>query len=178
MTIDDVHNSRYSYAGSKIFGELLFLSYQKLGLDVRIVRPHNVYGPRMGFNHVVPQVIERICKKENPFKIYGHSQTRAFCYIDDAINAFEIIMNNDNCSGKIIHLGTDEETHITDLVHKLFHISEYHPETVLVDPPEGLVNRRCPDITLLKNIGYKPKINLHTGLMSSYAWYLKHYNKK
>ena len=131
LTIDDVYNSRYSYAGSKILGELLFLSYQNLGLDIRIVRPHNVYGPRMGFNHVVPQVIERIYKKETPFRVYGPNQTRAFCYIDDAINAFELIMNNPQCGGKIIHLGTNEETNILSLTKQLFKISNFNPKNFM-----------------------------------------------
>ena len=177
LTIDDVYNSRYSYAGSKIFGELLFLSYKKLGLDIRIVRPHNVYGPRMGFNHVIPQVLERIYKKETPFKIYGYSQTRAFCYIDDAVRAFDLIMNHDNCNGKIIHLGTDHETNIQDLVEGILTISNYSPEIKLVDPPEGSVDRRCPDISLLRQIGFEPEIELFTGLKLSCDWYMNYYKE-
>ena len=175
LTIDDVYNSRYSYAGSKILGELLFLSYQNLGLDIRIVRPHNVYGPRMGFNHVVPQVIERIYKKETPFRVYGPNQTRAFCYIDDAINAFELIMNNPQCGGKIIHLGTNEETNILSLTKQLFKISNFNPKVKLVDPPKGSVKRRCPDVTFLENIGYSPKISLQQGLTKSYNWYSEYF---
>jgi|TARA_R110000782_G_scaffold121065_4_gene212140 nucleoside-diphosphate-sugar epimerase len=178
LTIDDVYNPRYSYAGSKILGELLFLNYQKLGLDVRIVRPHNVYGPRMGFDHVIPQVIERIHNQESPFKIYGASQTRAFCYIDDAVNAFELIMNSPECSGKIIHLGTDEETNIELLVKKLFKISNFFPKIDLMDPLEGSVHRRCPDITFLKSIGYTPKTPLHHGLTKSYEWYVNYFRNK
>ena len=176
LTIDNIYNSRYSYAGSKILGELLFLSYHdKMGLDVRIVRPHNVYGARMGFKHVIPQVIERICKKENPFKIYGYNQTRAFCHIDDAVKAFELIMNSDKCSGKVVHLGTNEETKILDLVQSLFDISRYDPKIELVDPPLGSVDRRCPDISLLSSIGYEPKVKLYDGLLSSYKWYLDYF---
>lgn len=177
ITIDDVYNSRYSYAGSKILGELLFLSYQKLGLDVRIVRPHNVYGPRMGFDHVIPQVIERIYNKETPFKVYGPNQTRAFCYIDDAVNAFELIMNNPQCEGKIIHLGTNEETNILSLVEQLFNISNFSPEVELVEPPEGSVERRCPDVSFLESIGYSPKTTLQQGLTKSYDWYTNYFNK-
>ncbi len=178
LTIDDVYNSRYSYAGSKILGELLFLNYQKLGLDVRIVRPHNVYGPRMGFDHVVPQVIERIYNQESPFKIYGADQSRAFCYIEDAANAFEIIMNSPECSGKIIHLGNNEETFIKDLVFDLFKISGYHPQTHLVAPPQGSVERRCPDVSFLSSLGYTPQTSLQQGLTKSYEGYLNYFKNK
>tara|TARA_Y100001970_G_scaffold283094_1_gene397451 strand:- start:417 stop:1307 length:891 start_codon:yes stop_codon:yes gene_type:complete len=177
ISIDDVYNSRYSYAGSKIFGELLFLSYSnQYNLDVRIVRPHNFYGPRMGFEHVIPQVIKRIHDKENPFKIYGHNQTRAFCYIKDAIEAMELVMNSENCRGKIIHIGTSVETKIIDLVQLLFRICNYHPDIKLVDPPAGSVNRRCPDISLLSELtDFKPKIDLEHGLRKSCDWYLDYY---
>tara|TARA_R100000081_G_C4820247_1_gene179232 strand:- start:3477 stop:4427 length:951 start_codon:yes stop_codon:yes gene_type:complete len=177
VSIDDVSNPRFSYAGTKIYGELLCLNYHKqYDLDVKIVRPHNFYGGRMGFEHVIPQVIKRIHSKEDPFKIYGHNQTRSFCYIDDAINQMELVMNSDECNGKILHLGTDVETKILDLVTKLFDISGYHPNVELVKPPEGSVDRRCPDITLLKSVtGYEPKFDLDYGLGKSYEWYLKYY---
>ena len=129
----------------------------------------------MGFNHVIPQVIERIYKKESPFKIYGHNQTRAFCHINDAVKAFELIMNSNECNGKIVHLGTNEETNIYDLITKLFDISNYYPKVKLVDPPVGSVDRRCPDVSFLSSIGYKPQVSLQEGLNESYEWYLNYF---
>ena len=179
LSIDDVYNPRFSYAGSKMFGELLFLNYSKqYNLDVKIVRPHNFYGARMGFEHVVPQVIKRIYEKESPFKIYGYNQTRSFCYIDDAINALELVMNSDECSGKIVHIGTNIETKIVDLVKNLFDICNYSPKFELVNAPIGSVDRRCPDISLLSELtGYKPKFNLDYGLRESCNWYLNYYRR-
>ena len=162
-----------------MFGELLFLNYSKqYNLDVKIVRPHNFYGARMGFEHVVPQVIKRIYEKESPFKIYGYNQTRSFCYIDDAINALELVMNSDECSGKIVHIGTNIETKIVDLVKNLFDICNYSPKFELVNAPIGSVDRRCPDISLLSELtGYKPKFNLDYGLRESCNWYLNYYRR-
>ena len=179
LSIDDIYNPRYSYAGSKIFGELLFLSYKEhYGLDIRIVRPHNIYGPRMGFEHVIPQVAKRIFNKEDPFKIYGYNQSRSFCYIEDAVNGLELIMNNEECSGKVFNLGSDDEIKIKDLVDSCFEISNYYPKTQLVDPPLGSVERRLPDINLISNLtGYKPSVSLRGGLDITLNWYLSHYDK-
>ena len=177
ISIDDVYNPRYSYAGSKIFGELLFLNYHKhYNLDVKIVRPHNFYGARMGFEHVIPQVLKRVYNKQDPFEIYGHNQTRAFCYISDAINAMELVMESEKCTGKIIHIGNSEETKVADLVQLIFQLCDYNPSVEIVDPPVGSVSRRCPDISLLtKYTGFIPKFDLEYGLRKSCEWYLNYY---
>ena len=87
-TIDDVLNERFSYGGSKLAAEILINSFSKqYGLKFQIIRYHNIYGPRMGTKHVMPQMIYRTKNKQNPFLIYGPKQTRAFCYIDDAVDA-------------------------------------------------------------------------------------------
>lgn len=65
VSVEDVFNPRWSYATSKIMGELLFINS---GLNYSIVRPHNIYGPRMGYDHVIPEVITRILSKETPLK--------------------------------------------------------------------------------------------------------------
>ena len=64
----------------KFLESLLFSNYSKIfGFECTILRYHNIYGPRMGFKHVIPNLVERFIKdKENPFKMYGHDQTRAF----------------------------------------------------------------------------------------------------
>ena len=81
--IDD----RMSYGLSKFFGEFLISSFLKdTKINGCIVRFHNIYGPRMGNKHVIPELIKRIETSKINLKIYGGKQTRAFCYIDDAIN--------------------------------------------------------------------------------------------
>ena len=69
LVIPDIHNPRYSYGGGKIISELLAINYGRKDFErVVTVRPHNVFGPDMGWEHVIPQFIERIIKKENPFQ--------------------------------------------------------------------------------------------------------------
>ena len=88
----------------------------------------------MGFEHVIPQVAKRIFNKENPFKIYGYNQSRSFCYIEDAVNGLELIMNNEECSGKVFNLGSDDEIKIKDLVDFVLKY-QIISKNSLVDPP-------------------------------------------
>lgn len=169
VSIEDVHNPRWSYAGSKILGELMIINS---GLNFSIVRPHNIYGPRMGYDHVIPEVISRILKKEDPFKIYGSGQTRSFCFIDDAVKMLEIIMNSNLSNSKIVNLGVDDEIKIIDLIEKMFQYFNYFPELDIVDPQQGSVDRRCPDVTLLNQIiGKIDKTTLNEGLEKTCKWY-------
>ena len=174
LCIEDVFNPRFSYAGSKIIGELLFVNYsKKYDLRGKIIRFHNIYGPRMGYEHVIPQFCTRILKQENPFKIFGGNQTRAFCFIDDAVQATRDIMEKSDNSIEIFHVGNDqEEISIVELAEKLFTITDFHPKVEILDPPPGSVARRCPSIEKLKNIlDYEPKITLDKGLELTFKWY-------
>jgi nucleoside-diphosphate-sugar epimerase len=169
VSIDDVYNPRWSYAGSKIFGELLFINS---GINFSIVRPHNVYGPRMGYNHVIPEVIKRVLLKETPFKIYGADQTRSFCYIDDAVTMLDLIMNSSLSDGRIINLGVADEIVIKDLIYKIFSIFEYDPQINILKSKEGSVNRRCPNIDLLTDITNITKFtSIDEGLKKTCEWY-------
>ncbi len=174
LIISDVSNPRYSYAGSKIAGELLCMSYASTyDLDIRIVRPHNIYGPRMGYEHVIPQFIMRILNGDDPFKIYGASQSRAFCYIDDFINSIKLLNETSILdTQRIVNIGSEEEIAILDLANRMFDLFDYHPELEMLQAPEGSVNRRCPDISLARQaLGYMPRIDLNVGLKRTFDWY-------
>lgn len=178
LTIADVTNPRFSYAGSKIVGELLCLNYTKnYDLNVSIIRPHNIYGPRMGYEHVIPQFIMRVIKKEESFKIYGEQQSRAFCFVEDFVKGMKLIGDlPQKTSGEIINIGNDkEEIKIKDLAYKMFNLFDFHPKLETFPPPKGSVDRRCPDISKARTlIGYEPQIDLDAGLKKTYDWYLKH----
>ncbi|HTK06115.1 MAG TPA: NAD-dependent epimerase/dehydratase family protein [Ktedonobacteraceae bacterium] len=174
LTILDTALPRYSYLSSKIVGEQLCLSYaQAYGFPVRIVRYHNVYGPRMGYDHVIPQFIQRLLERENPFPIYGAYQTRAFCYVDDAVEATLQLMHAALPGPLTVNIGNDqEEIQILALAQKLFHVSECYPQTAIYAPPPGSPERRCPDITQLQHVtSYTPGVPLAQGLQKIYAWY-------
>src|SRR3989344_2102346 len=96
LVIDDTYNPRWSYASTKLIGELFVINYAKMhNFRALIVRPHNFYGPRAGYKgHVIPDFCERIAARVDPYPIFGADDTRTFCYIDDAVRAIAMLMNS------------------------------------------------------------------------------------
>jgi len=174
--VDNIENPRWSYAISKIAGEALIRGYQsQCGATFTIIRPHNVYGPRMGDDHVIPEFVERIKSAVSPFQIFGGNNTRAFCYVDDFVDGILLAADSDQAENMTFNLGDDsDEISITDLANRLFTIAGVSPEVDIRSAPEGSVLRRCPDITQAKKIlGYSPKVSLSDGLKTTYDWYAK-----
>lgn len=174
LAIDDIFNPRFSYAASKIAGELLFIHYaRKYGFKMSIVRYHNVYGPRMGFEHVIPQLTERILRREDPLALHGSRNSRSFCYVTDAVEASARVMENATTDGKVLNVGNDkEEITILELAKRLVEISNFHPQVVELPAPPGSTDRRCPDISAIRALtGYEPKVSLDAGLKETFAWY-------
>lgn len=178
LTIDDPKNPRWSYGASKIMSEVTIHSYAHLhDFDYSIIRYHNIYGPRMGVQHVIPEFIKRILDKESSFQIFGGQETRTFCFIDDAVKATKIAMEKGK-KGETYHIGrSDEEIKIIDLAKKLFEIAKENPEIKFNEAPEGSVKRRCPDITKLSSLGYTPEVKLEQGLKETFSWYQKYFKK-
>ncbi len=172
LVVSDIKNPRLTYAGSKIVGEQLTVFNAK-NYEYRIVRFHNVFGPRMGFAHVFPEVIKRIRAKENPFKMYGANQTRAFCYVEDAVSQVIKCMRSPAAKNEVIHVGNNtEEITIGSVVEKIFKVMEYNPQQEAVPAPPGSVNRRCPDTSkVVKIMGEGPQYNLDKSIKLTVDWY-------
>ncbi|EJR73558.1 NAD-dependent epimerase/dehydratase family protein [Bacillus cereus] len=180
VAIKDVSLPRNSYACSKMTGELLTIHYaNKYNFIGKVVRYHNIYGPRMGKDHVIPALIDRILNKENPFNLYGSEQTRAFCYITDAIEATYNVALLEDKEDYIVHIGnSDEEIDIKSLCNKIFEVARYEAGIKELSAPPGSPSRRCPSIEKLKTLtGYKPKVFLEEGLYETYTWYKEEYEK-
>ena len=176
LIIADPYNPRWSYGGQKLIGELFFIHYAKAyNLRMSIVRPHNFYGPREGYHHVIPEVIERIKAHVDPFPIYGDDDTRSFCYIDDAVEAMQLVMESEKTDGGTYHIGAHRETVIGDLIENIFEIMKWHPEKLDVKrSPEGSVKRRLPDVSKIKrDTGWEAKTELEDGLPVMIRWYEK-----
>jgi len=183
LIIPDVTNPRFSYGGGKLTGELLTLHYAgRRGLEGIIVRPHNIYGPDMGFEHVIPEIIAKIYQLSGGKKggtldlpIQGDGkETRAFCSIDDAGAGFRIAGENGS-PGEIYHLGCQEETTIVALVEMLGKILEINLRPVSGPLRKGSTPRRCPDISKLSALGYRPQVSLEEGLQKTAEWYWNWY---
>lgn len=186
LSIPDVLNPRYSYAGGKIISELMAINYGRTDFNrVIIFRPHNVYGPDMGFEHVLPQFILRaidaIKKTPNgvvPFEIQGDgTQTRAFVHIDDFTEGLIRVIEN----GKhlnIYHIGNPEEITIKEVAQKVVAYLGRKAKIVNRVPMEGGTPRRCPDISKLIALGFKPKISFDKGLPGIIQWYADYAQSK
>lgn len=176
LGVADLFNPRWSYGGSKLLGELLFANYAKqFKRRMSIVRYTNVYGPRMGHEHVVSEFIGRILRKESPFKIFGAEPTRTFCYVTDAVRATQLVMESEKTDGRVLNIGSDaEELPIIELAKRMFTLFNYHPTVELHPAPLGTAKRRCPNIARLKALGFQNKVKLDDGLRETYAWYKEH----
>jgi UDP-glucose 4-epimerase/UDP-glucuronate decarboxylase len=174
LVIQDVTSPRFTYGASKLLGEVAVIHAAKAkGYRFVVGRFHNVYGPRMGADHVVPELALRAMRKENPFKVYGTDQFRAFCYIDDAIEAMVQVMNSPACDNQIIHIGNDSgETNIGDLTELVLKVSGFEPKLDRQPAPDGAVTRRLPDISKLRRLtGFEPQVSLEQGVRKTFDWY-------
>lgn len=180
LSVPDILNPRYSYGGGKIASELIAINYGRRQFDrVAIFRPHNVYGPDMGWEHVLPQLILRLLdqvraqpKGTLQFSIQGDgSQTRAFMHIDDFTEALIAVIDR-GAHLNIYHIGNPEEISIAEVAHKLSDYFGREIELSSTPAPPGGTQRRCPDIQKLIGLGFRPRISLDEGLTSIADWYV------
>lgn len=182
LAVPDPHNPRYSYAGGKIISELMAIHYGRAHFRrVVIFRPHNVFGPDMGWDHVIPQLTLRMLRLketavggEIPVPIQGTGEeTRAFIYIDDFIAGLWTVLSR----GEHLHIyniGTSEERTIREVAHRIGALLGV--EARIVPGPEagGGARRRCPDIGKLEALGFRPAVAFEDGLRRTVAWYAEH----
>jgi nucleoside-diphosphate-sugar epimerase len=183
LSVPDVLNPRYSYGGGKIISELLLINYGRKFFDrAMIFRPHNVYGPDMGTEHVIPQFIIRMkALAAEPrreavidFPIQGTGrETRAFVYISDLVDGVMHILDQGEHLG-VYHIGTAAETSIADLAHSVARCFGCEIRIVPGELRAGGPLRRCPDITRMRALGYEPRVSLEQGLTATVDWYRRH----
>ena len=174
LCIGDIKHPRWTYAITKMHGELAFFhSAQSLNFEPTIVRYQNIIGPEMGFGHAIPHIVERFAKEyASPFKIYGHDQTRAFCYIDDAVRGTVGAMESDNAKGEIYHIGNREEITMEELTTHIGGLMNYSGAYESADTYPGSVGRRCPNIDKAVNdFGYTPKVDWRKAVRLTTEWY-------
>ncbi|MCF8477052.1 MAG: SDR family NAD(P)-dependent oxidoreductase [Pseudolabrys sp.] len=179
LSVPDVLNPRYSYGGGKLISELMAINFGRKYFErVLIFRPHNIYGPDMGWEHVVPQFALRMRKLADAqpsgtlrFDIQGTGEeTRSFCYIDDLVAGVMVMRDKGEHLG-IYHVGTTEELSIADVARKVAGLAGRTVELVPGKLQAGGTPRRCPDISKLAALGYKPAVSLDAGLNTTLDWY-------
>jgi len=182
LVVPDLRNPRYSYGGGKIISELLAMHAAASFMDrVVIFRPHNVYGPAMGWEHVIPELAVRIYdatraigKSKADVTLLGDgSQTRAFVFIDDFVDGLCCVLKHGKHK-EVYHIGTTEEMRISDVAQFIAKHMEVDVRFTAGKAPPGETVRRVPDIRKLCALGYAPRVDFRTGLSRTLDWYLAH----
>src|SRR2546428_64171 len=151
LSIGAIENPRFAYAASKILGEAAVIHGARARRVPYIIgRFHNVYGPRMGMDHVVPELSVRALAREDPFKVYGLEQRRAFCHVADAVEAVTRLMATPGAAGRIVNIGNDaEEVSVERLLSLAFRAAGFAPRigprrcTGRCGPPTSAARTRC-----------------------------------
>ncbi len=176
LKIPSYKNPRYSYALSKIYTEYYSYHFSKQhNINTSIFRPHNVYGPDMGLQHVIPQFImqflENHKKNEIDFITKGPvDSTRAFAYVADVIEGMKILEEAPS-SVDVYNIGTNEMITIHEIIDKISKILEIDYTISTRDEHPGSTPKRCPDISKILSLGYSPDFNFDQGLAKTVAWY-------
>ncbi len=175
LAIADPGQPRTAYMLSKIYGEALCRS---AGVPFTIVRPHNVYGPRMGMAHVVPELLARAWQAPlfGELTVYSRDHRRTFCYVDDAVELMLRLALAPAALGGTFNVGrTAEEVSISGLA-KLVAETVGRPLRLVPGPDTaGSPIRRQPDIGLaVAATGFIPQVTLRDGLERTFRWYRHH----
>ena len=175
MIIPDITNSRYSYGISKIVGEAYCNYYLKQKkIPFTIIRPHNFYGPNMGFKHVIPQFFIKAMNRKGNFEIQGKgNETRSFCYIDDAVKAIVKLSFSKISHNQIIHIGNNTETSILKLAKIILKITNQNKRFKFSKLQTGSVKRRLPKLKFYKKVKLRNNVNLEEGLKKTFNWFSK-----
>jgi len=166
---------RACYDEGKRCAETLFFDYHRqYGIEIKVARIFNTYGPRMHPNdgRVVSNFILQALRGE-AITIYGDgSQTRSFCYVDDMVDGLIRLMNSpDDLTGPI-NLGNPEEITILELADKIIKLAASRSEIIFKPLPADDPRQRKPDITLAKEkLGWSPWASLEEGLGKSIAYF-------
>ena len=166
---------RSVYDEAKRFAESVVMAYHRThGLNTRIVRIFNTYGPRMqvGDGRVVSNLIVQALKDE-PITIYGDgSQTRSFCFVEDMVEGILRFMASDSALTGPINLGNPAEISIRELAERVIDVTGSGSKLTFLKKPTDDPERRRPDIGLAKaTLGWKPTVDLQEGLRRTIAYF-------
>ena len=167
---------RACYDEGKRAAETLMFDYHRMhGVDIRVARIFNTYGPHMHpfDGRVVSNFIVQALQGEDITVFGDGSQTRSFCYVDDLINALLLMMEADGATGPI-NLGNPNEFTILELANKTIELVGSDSKIIMKPLPEDDPTQRQPDITLAKaTLGWEPTIQLNEGLAQTIDWFRK-----
>ncbi len=168
---------RGCYDEAKRCGEAFVIAYRRqFGLDARIARIFNTYGPRIRFDGIYARALPRFIDQAmsaQPITIFGDGmQTRSFTYVTDQISGLIRLAALDEARDAIVNLGSDIETTVKDMAHLVIKATGSQSEITYHPLPDDDPLRRRPDISRARELlGWRPKIGLAQGLDRTLAWY-------
>lgn len=165
---------RSCYDEGKRVAETLMMDYHRQnGVDIRIIRIFNTYGPRMALNdgRVVSNFIVQALRGED-ITVFGDGlQTRSFCYIDDLVEGMIRMMYREGITGPV-NLGNPAETTILEFARRIIGLTGSKSKIIFRDLPSDDPKQRQPDITLaVEKLGWKPEVALETGLKKTIDYF-------
>jgi len=171
---------RSCYDESKRFGEALMMAFHRqYGVDIKIVRIFNSYGPGMRIDdgRVISNFINQAIR-DKPINVYGNgSQTRSFCYAEDTIEGIHTMMNIESFIGPV-NIGNPEEIKILDLAKMVIEISKSKSKIVFKPLPFDDPAKRIPSIeTARQRLNWQPRISLREGLMRTVEHYRRMFDE-
>lgn len=180
IILNNLSNPRSTYMLSKIYCEALLIHS---GLNYLILRPHNIFGPRMGYDHVIPELIKKISKLNNSndsIIIENPNHKRAFCFIEDAIDQIVSLYTNLKADFKTVNIGSPREIKILVLAkHILKKMNKNKIRIVKKSIKNRSPLRRVPDLNLnFKLTKLSKRVNFNISLVKTIDWYKKNYAKK
>ena len=163
------------YDEAKRFAEALTMAYQQVhGMDTKIARIFNTYGPRMRLNdgRAIPNFITQALTGK-PLTVFGTGkQTRSFCYINDLVDGISKLLFSK--VRQPVNLGNPEEMSLVDMAHKIIKLTGARSEIVFKPLPQDDPRQRCPDISRAKReLSWQPKVKLEEGLRHTIAYFRK-----
>jgi dTDP-glucose 4,6-dehydratase len=171
---------RSVYDEAKRFSEAMTMAYHRHhGVDTRIVRIFNTYGPRMRLNdgRALPNFVFQALSGQ-ALTIYGDGkQTRSFCYVDDLIDGIYKLMLSDEHMP--VNIGNPQEITILEFAERIRKHFDNVPQIIFEALPQDDPKRRCPDISKAKRIlKWEPKINLEEGLKRTLAYFKQEFSRQ
>jgi len=168
---------RSCYDEGKRFGEALCMAYKRTyGLDVRIARIFNTFGPRIREDGAYGRVVSRFIMqalKGHEITVYGDGgQTRSFCYISDTLSGILKMITSEEAKGEVFNIGNPREISILNLGRKIKDLTGSHSNITYTPLPQDDPVRRCPDISKARQLlNWEPKIDLEEALKTTVEWF-------
>jgi UDP-glucuronate decarboxylase len=169
------HGIRSCYDEGKRCAETLFFDYNRQhGVEIKVVRIFNTYGPRMHpeDGRVVSNFIMQALRGQD-LTVYGNGQqTRSFCYASDLVSGFVKLMNSDAALLGPVNMGNPSEFTMLELAEKVLKLTKSKSGLVFKPLPSDDPKQRCPDITLAKReLDWSPQVDLEFGLTKTIAYF-------